>query len=103
MRGVAMNDSQMRRRVVRWSMVLLLIMLTASAIPAASAQGDARYFGETSHYLRGAFRYFWESRGGVANFGFPITEEYVRKSDGRIVQYFERAPFGLAGGAQNPG
>jgi len=44
-------------------------VLTASAIPSAGAQGDARYFGETSHYLRGAFRYFWESRGGVAATG----------------------------------
>ncbi|HKF94617.1 MAG TPA: hypothetical protein VKB96_08450, partial [Gammaproteobacteria bacterium] len=82
-------------------MVLLLVLLTASSIPAASAQGDARYFGETSHYLRGAFRYFWESHGGLANFGFPITEEYIRKSDGRIVQYFERARFELAGVVNN--
>jgi hypothetical protein len=82
-------------------MVLLLILLTATAIPAASAQGDARYFGETSHYLRGAFRYFWESHGGLATFGFPITEEYIRKSDGRIVQYFERARFELAGVVNN--
>jgi hypothetical protein len=96
-----MNGSQLRRRAVRWSMALLLILLTATAIPAASAQGDARYFGETSHYLRGAFRYFWESHGGLANFGFPITEEYIRKSDGRIVQYFERARFELAGVVNN--
>jgi hypothetical protein len=82
-------------------MALLLIVLTATSIPAASAQGDVRYFGETSHYLRGAFRYFWENHGGLANFGFPITEEYIRKSDGRIVQYFERARFELAGVANN--
>ena len=86
-----MSASHMHRRIIRWSMGLLLVLLTASSIPAASAQSDARYFGETSHYLRGAFRYFWDSHGGLANFGFPITEEYIRKSDGRIVQYFERA------------
>jgi hypothetical protein len=96
-----MSASQIQQRLVRWSMVLLLVVLTASAIPDARAQGDARYFGETSHYLRGAFRYFWESRGGIANFGFPITEEYIRKSDGRIVQYFERARFELAGVVNN--
>jgi hypothetical protein len=54
-----------------------------------------RYFGESGHYLRGALRYFWESRGGLANFGYPVTEEFIRKSDGRIVQYFERARFEL--------
>ena len=91
-----MSASPMHRRIVRWSMVLLLVLLTASSIPAASAQSDVRYFSETGHYLRGAFRYFWESHGALWNFGYPITEEYIRKSDGRIVQYFERARFELA-------
>jgi hypothetical protein len=95
MRGAAMNSSLVRRGVVRWSAALLLVLLAALAIPTASAQGDARYFGETSHYLRGAFRYFWETHGGVRTFGFPVTEEFIRKSDGRIVQYFERARFEL--------
>ena len=55
--------------------------MTISSLATAHAQSDLRYFGETSHYLRGAFRYFWESRGGVGTFGFPVTEEFVRKSD----------------------
>src|SRR5690242_17336438 len=96
MRGVAMNGSHVRRAVVRWVVALLLVLLAATSIPATSAQSDVRYFGETSHYLRGAFRYFWETHGGVATFGFPITEEYIRKSDGRVVQYFERSRFELA-------
>ena len=96
-----MSVSHMHRRLVRWSMVLLLVLLTASTIPAARAQGDVRYFSETGHYLRGAFRYFWESHGALWNFGYPITEEYIRKSDGRIVQYFERARFELAGVVNN--
>ena len=31
-----MSASQMHRRIVRWSMVLLLVLLTASAIPAGN-------------------------------------------------------------------
>lgn len=47
------------------------------------------YFGETSHTLRGEFLQYWEKRGGVQIFGFPISEEVVE--NGRTVQYFERA------------
>ena len=90
-----MRASPAERITFRWIAALILVVLTLISLPAAQAQNDARYFGETSHYLRGAFRYFWESRGGVGTFGFPITEEFFRKSDGRIVQYFERARFEL--------
>src|ERR1041384_1069391 len=90
-----MNASLARTSTLRWIAALLLLASTLAALPNAQAQNDARYFGETSHYLRGAFRYFWESRGGAATFGFPVTEEFFRKSDGRIVQYFERARFEL--------
>jgi hypothetical protein len=56
---------------------------------------DVRYFPETGHYLGGAFRTYWQSNDGLQRFGYPITEEYIRKSDGKIVQYFERARFEL--------
>src|SRR5262249_49767662 len=94
-RGAAMNGSHVRPSANRWTATLILILLTAAALPAASAQSNARYFGETGHYLRGAFRSFWERNGGLQTFGFPITEEYIRRSDGRIVQYFERSRFEL--------
>jgi hypothetical protein len=96
-----MNSSHVRTRAMRWSAALLLILLAATAIPAARAQANFRYFTETGHYLHGAFRYFWESHGALWNFGYPITEEYIRKSDGRLVQYFERARFELAGAVNN--
>jgi hypothetical protein len=52
---------------------------------------DRRFFAETGHSLGGAFRAYWEARGGIAIFGLPITEEIVE--NGRTVQYFERARF----------
>jgi hypothetical protein len=56
---------------------------------------DSLYFLETGHTLRGSFRAFWQNNGGVARFGFPLTEELqeVSPEDGkeRTVQYFERA------------
>jgi hypothetical protein len=55
---------------------------------------DVRYFGETGHTLRGDFRSYWEAHGGLALYGFPISETFseVNPADGRsyVVQYFER-------------
>ncbi len=51
----------------------------------------SRYFAETQHTLWGEFRGYWERRGGLDIFGFPISEEF--EENGRIVQYFERARF----------
>jgi hypothetical protein len=65
--------------------------------PPAQPNPNARFFPETGHNLGGAFRAFWEVNGGLATFGFPITEELVERNpgDGKeyIVQYFERARF----------
>jgi hypothetical protein len=90
-----MTGTHTRRKLRRYA-ALLLVLLAAWALPSASAQSNARYFSETGHYLRGAFRFFWERNGGVPLFGFPITEEYIRRSDGRLIQYFERSRFELS-------
>jgi hypothetical protein len=64
-------------------------------VHAADQTGDARYFPETGHYLQGPFLTFWQQHGGVAVFGYPITEPYVSQEYGRTVQWFERARFEL--------
>jgi hypothetical protein len=79
----------------RWIAVLIALLLSAAYLPVAQAQNAPRYFSQTGHYLRGAFRSFWERSGGLRTFGYPVTEEYVRAADGRVVQYFERARFEL--------
>jgi LPXTG-site transpeptidase (sortase) family protein len=67
--------------------------------PVAAAPADASYFVETGHSLGGAFRGFWLGGGGLATFGYPISEpfEEPNEQDGRsyTVQYFERARFEL--------
>jgi hypothetical protein len=61
--------------------------------------GDRTYFPESGHTLGGAFRGFWQGRGGLAAFGYPISEELgeINPQDGQfyVVQYFERARFEL--------
>jgi hypothetical protein len=53
--------------------------------------GTFTYFPDTKHNLGHGFRDFWQANGGLAQFGFPITEEFVE--NGVPVQYFERARF----------
>jgi hypothetical protein len=59
--------------------------------------GGTLYFPETKHTLSGKFLQFWQKRGGLPVFGYPISEpaDEVSPSDGevRLTQYFERARF----------
>lgn len=55
-----------------------------------------RQFAETGKTIGGAFRQYWEAHGGLAQQGYPISEEFQEvDKDGvtRIVQYFQRAVF----------
>ncbi|NJN65787.1 MAG: hypothetical protein HC884_03270 [Chloroflexaceae bacterium] len=76
-------------------LLLLPLLLTAGPVVVSYAQTDARYVPETGHFIRGVFRHFWETEGGLDTFGYPLTEEYVSHETGRITQYFERARFEL--------
>lgn len=56
------------------------------------------YFSETQHTLRGSFLRYWQHYGGIATFGYPISEEFVETGENgqpRTVQYFERQRFEL--------
>jgi hypothetical protein len=61
------------------------------------SNANSLYFPETGHSLSFGFRWYWERNGGLAQFGFPITEEFqeLNLADGKTytVQYFERARF----------
>jgi hypothetical protein len=50
-----------------------------------------RYFPETGHIVSGAFLRFFNTRGGLDIFGYPISE--VIQENGRSVQYFQRSRF----------
>jgi subtilisin family serine protease len=55
------------------------------------------YFPEVGHTLKGPFLRFWRENGGLAIFGYPLSEEFqeVSPTDGKTytVQYFERNRF----------
>ena len=67
-----------------------------------AAQPDPRagpleqvYFAETSHNVGGNFLAYWRQHGGLAQFGYPLTEVFTQHLAGGSyqVQYFERARF----------
>ena len=62
-----------------------------TALPDWQDTPDRDYFAATGHYLSYGFKSYWESNGGLAVYGYPISEE--TSENGRVVQYFERARF----------
>jgi hypothetical protein len=56
-----------------------------------------RYTSPTASTLRNAFKRHWLGTGGLAQYGYPISEEFyeVNPANGQtyVVQYFERARF----------
>ncbi|MCC6629336.1 MAG: hypothetical protein IT340_18285 [Chloroflexi bacterium] len=71
---------------------------TRALLPAPTIASPERlWFPEAGHSVAYGFKRFWEARGGLAVFGYPITEEFTAVSPGdgvtRTVQYFERARF----------
>ncbi len=62
-------------------------------LPAKQAI-DGEYFDATQHNLSGKFLKYWQDTGGLAIYGYPISEAFIEqsKSDGKtyLVQYFER-------------
>jgi hypothetical protein len=67
------------------------------ALPRGQAAPGCRFFPETGHSLCGAFLAYWQRAGGLAVFGYPLSEPAPEQNeaDGRIytVQYFERNRF----------
>ena len=66
-------------------------------VPSVANTDAKAFYGATGHTLGGAFKAYWESHGGLVQFGYPISEEYqeVSLTDGKTytTQYFERARF----------
>ncbi len=62
-------------------------------LPTGTVSDDPNrvIFGETNHSLAYGFKEYWDANGGLWQFGFPISEEFVE--GGFTVQYFERARF----------
>ena len=70
--------------------------VTGAPTAAVSPREGGVHFRETGHNVAPDFFAFWGANGGLAQFGYPLTEEFTQTlEDGKsyTVQYFERARF----------
>lgn len=85
--------------MARRTLLVLSLLLTFIAMvpePALADEGDSpssAYFPQTGHILSFGFLDFWRLNGGVAVFGYPISDELSDTQTGQTVQYFERSVF----------
>jgi hypothetical protein len=77
------------KQVVR--ILAIFAIVGANFLLPCSIHGQTptiRYFPETGHSVRGEFLEFFEAHGGLAVFGYPLTDEFTQ--DVRRVQYFQK-------------
>jgi hypothetical protein len=96
MPGISKGALPMRRLL---SLALTLAALAILISSPTYAQANTRYFSQTGHTVSGKFLTYWNTHGGLAQQGYPISDQLQEVSDvnGKTytVQYFERAEFEL--------
>ena len=84
-------------RLLARLVIVLALLASLFASAPSQAQSASRTFTETGKTVGGRFLEYWDTHGGLAQQGYPISEEMqeVSETDGKsyIVQYFERAVF----------
>ena len=95
----------MRRILSNIVLVAAAVVLTTvfqplahlGSLAAPTQQGNCQMFKETGKAVCGRFLQYWQANGGLAQQGYPLSEEFseVSELNGRtyMVQYFERAVF----------
>jgi hypothetical protein len=69
----------------------------APTAPVSARPGET-FFAETGHNVGPRFGAYWQANGGLAQFGYPLTEAFEQRLENGqtyTVQYFERARFEL--------
>lgn len=93
------------RKTLRLSLVLFMLMAgyctffqpTYAATDSSSA--DSQYFSQTKHTVNGLILDYWKANGGVAIFGYPISDAQMEANpetgQSYLTQWFERSRFEL--------
>lgn len=90
-----MNRGRSNFLISAFGIGLLTALVFAVAVNVSRAQNNPPevYFNETGHAVRAEFLEFFNTHGGLAIFGYPITEAFNK--NGQLIQYFQRARFEL--------
>jgi hypothetical protein len=71
--------------------------LQFTSLLSGTGSTNSVFFPQTGHNLANGFLAYWQQHGGLAVFGYPISEEFteINDTDGQqyTVQYFERNRF----------
>jgi hypothetical protein len=85
-------DIPLLKRSVITGLLAALLAISLVVAPFAAAQsGGSRYFPETGFTVRDPFLTYFNTTGGLARYGYPITREFVDPATGLLVQYFQNA------------
>jgi hypothetical protein len=77
--------------LIRLGMAIAVVVGSAAATYPQAAEGNCRLFSKTGHYVCDDFLRFYDTRGGLEIFGYPLTEADHAPMLGLYVQYFQRA------------
>jgi hypothetical protein len=79
------------RSLLLATIVAAIALTSRASIAYSQSQDDScTYFAKTDHYVCGEFLEFFETRGGLEIFGYPLTEAFDDAARGLRVQYFQR-------------
>ena len=81
-------------RLLRVSALIaaLTVFCVAAAYPPALAPVEnCQYFSETKRYVCDEFLEYYNSRGDIEIFGYPLTDASFDVTRGLVVQYFQRS------------
>lgn len=81
----------LKRRFFTGLIGVTLLIALGSAPFAVAQSHDSRFFPETRHTVREPFLSYFNATGGLARYGYPITDEIVDPKTGLLVQYFQNA------------
>lgn len=79
----------------------ILTSLVLIVLPVSAENGLAvprEFFPEAGHWVIGEFLEYFNDHGGLAIFGYPLTEPYYQ--DGVLIQYFQNARMEWAAGPE---
>lgn len=95
----------LNKKRLNWLVVTILalglgaLLVGPATSQTANAAGDSQYFPETNHTVSGKFLDYWRNNGGLAAFGYPITDASnqtdAENGNTYLTQWFERNSFQL--------
>ena len=83
----------MKSRKSFWKIGIVMVAIlvgNVSGVPLQAQDDDCEYFEDVGHYVCTEFLEFFETRGGLEIFGYPLTEAFNDPDRGLWVQYFQR-------------